>query len=59
MHSQKPIDEEYFKQIYETICDHASRITIVNRYVKSEIAQLKSDINQNVKLAVDNDSRLK
>ena len=31
----------------------------MNRYVKSEVAQLKSDINQNANLAVDNDGRLK
>ena len=59
LHSQKPIDIEYSKQIYEATGDHALRITIVNRYVKSEVTQLKSDIHQNANLAVDNDSRLK
>ena len=63
LHSQKPIDTEYFNQIYDVMEDHAARITITNRYVKSEITQLKSelksDINQNAILALDNDARLK
>ena len=63
LHSQKPIDTEYFKQIYDVMEDHAARITIMNRYVKSELTQtkseLKSDINQNATLAVHNNARLK
>ena len=63
LHSQKPIDTEYFKQIYDVMEDHAARITITNRYMKSEITQLKSvlksDINKNASLALDNDARLK
>ena len=37
----------------------AARITIANRYMKSEVTQLKSDINKNATLAFDNDARIK
>ena len=59
LHSQRPIDIEYFKQIHDVIGDHVARITIANRYIKSEVTQLKSDINQNASVALDNDARLK
>ena len=37
LHSQKPIDIEYHKQIHDVMEDHAARITITNRFVKSEV----------------------
>ena len=59
LYAQKPIDIQYFTQIHEVIRDHASRISIMSRYMKAEIAQVKSDATQNATLAVDNDGRLK
>ena len=59
LYLQKPIDKDYFTQIHEVIRDRASTIILLNRSLKSETAQVKSDIAQNASLATDNDSRLK
>ena len=52
MDLEKETNQDYFTQIQEVIIDHASRITLPSR-------ALKSDIAQNASLADDNDLRIK
>ena len=56
---QKPIKKDHLTQIHEGISDQASRITFLNRSLKSEIPQVKSDIAQNTSLATNNDGMIK
>ena len=49
---EKEINQDYFTQIQEVISDHASRITLRSR-------SLKSDIAQNAFVANDNGLRIK
>ena len=66
LYVQKPTDKDYFMQIHDVIENHAPRITLLNRSLKSEIAQVKatlgkvkSDIAQNASLATHNDGLIK
>ena len=46
LHSQRPIAIDYFKRTHDVIADHAARISIANRYMKSEVTRLKSYISR-------------
>ena len=59
LHEQGTHDADYFKQIYNVTEDHGARITIAHKFMKSESAQLKSEIALNATMVTDNDTNMK